>query len=291
MAKFIALFASALSYGALVAVVALGLLVLVKATGVVNLAHGELITAGGFLAVWGTTDLDLPLLVGYLLALVALAIFALLLEALINGPLRGKSPNVILVATLGVGLVIRALFALWQGSNPHKLAGPVGTGAVHIGGAAIENQRILVVVVAAVAIAAAMVLFARTDFGRQVRALSTDDETARLCGIRVKRVSRLAFVISAVLAGIAGLLYAPTNGVDLTFGFNIMLVAFAAAVIGGFGSLGGTTAAALGIGFLQQLVGGYIFTNFADVLPFVAMLIAVVLRPKGVLSATRLVRV
>ena len=221
----------------------------------------------------------------------ALAVVALFLEMLINGPLRGKSPNVILVATLGVGLVIRALLALWQGSNPHKLAGPVGSGVVRIGGAAIANQRVLVVVVATLAIGAAVLLFARTDFGRQVRALSTDEETARLCGIRVKRVSRLAFVTSAVLAGIAGLLYGPTNGVNLTFGFDILLVAFAAAVIGGFGSLGGTTAAALGIGFLQQLVGGYVFTDFADVLPFVAMLIAVVLRPKGVLSATRLVRV
>jgi branched-chain amino acid transport system permease protein len=291
MAKFIALFASGLSYGALVALVALGLLVLVKATGVVNLAHGELITAGGFLAIWGTKDLHLPLLLAYLVALIALAVISLLLELLINGPLRGKSPNVILVATLGIGLVIRALFALWQGSDPHKLAGPVGTGSVHIGGAAIDYQRILVIVVAAIAITGAVTMFAKTDFGRQVRALATDEETARLCGIRVKRVSRLAFITSAVLAGIVGLLLGPTNGVDLTFGFNIMLVAFAAAVIGGFGSLWGTTVAALAIGFLQQLLGGYIFTDYADTLPFVAMLIAVVARPKGVLSATRLVRV
>ena len=221
----------------------------------------------------------------------ALAVVAIGLELLINGPLRGKSPNVILVATLGVGLVIRALLALWQGSDPHKLGSPVGTGSVHIAGAAIAYQRILVVVVAAVAIGAAVLLFAKTDFGRQVRALSTDEETARLCGIRVKRVSRVAFIVSATLAGVAGLLYGPTNGVDLTFGFNITLVAFAAAVIGGFGSLWGTTIAALGIGFLQQLLGGYVFTDFADVLPFAAMLIAVVVRPRGVLSATRLVRV
>lgn len=291
MEKFIALFVSGLSYGAVVAVVAVGLLVLVKATGVINLAHGELITTAAYVALWATADLNLPLGLAYVLALVVVAVLALLLQLLITGPLSGKSVNVILVVTLAVGLVIRALLALWKGSQLYTMSGPVGTGYISILGAQVAAQRVLLMVVSLVFVVAAVVVFQRTTFGRQVRALAADGEAARSCGIRVNRISRLAFVLSGVLAGIAGLVLAPVQGISLSFGFDTMLVAFAAATIGGFGSLGYTALAALGIGFLQQFVGGYIFTDYAALLPFVALLIAVVIRPKGVLSSARLARV
>jgi branched-chain amino acid transport system permease protein len=291
MEKFIALLASALAYGAVVALVAVGLLVLVKATGVINLAQGELITTSAFVALWATRDLHLSLWLAYLISLAAVAVIALLLEMLITGPLKGKSVNVILVATLAVGLVIRALLSLWQGADSHPLAGPVGAGYLSIDGAQIAKQRVLLMVVSAVCVIVAMLVFQRTDFGRQVRALAADGEAARICGIRVGRVSRLAFVLSGLLAGVAGLMLAPLNGVDLTFGFNTMLVAFAAVTLGGFTSLAQTAFASLGIGILQQLVGGYIFTQYAAVLPFAVMLIAVIARPKGVLGSSQLARV
>lgn len=291
MEKFLALFASGLAYGAVVALVAVGLLVLIKATGVINLAHGELITASAYIALWAKTDLGLPIYAEYAVALAAVALAALLLELLISGPLKGKSVNVVLVATLAVGLVIRAILALWKGSQPYALPGPVGYGYVTISGAQIASQRILLMVVAAVSVGAAILVFQYTAFGRQVRALAADSVAARICGIRVGRVSRLAFVLSGVLAGVAGLMLAPLQGVDLTFGFNTMLVAFAAATIGGFGSLGGTALAAVGIGLLQQTVGGYVFTQYAALLPFVALLIAVIIRPRGVLTSSQLARV
>lgn len=145
--------------------------------------------------------------------------------------------------------------------------------------------------VAVVCLALSIVIFNRTTFGRQVRALAADSEAARICGIKVGTVSRLAFVLSAVLAGVAGLMLGPVNGIDLTFGFDTMLVAFAAATIGGFGSLGRTAVAAVGIGLLQQTVGGYIFTSYAALLPFVVLLVAVVLRPRGVLASSQVSRV
>jgi branched-chain amino acid transport system permease protein len=289
--KFIELFASSLAYGAVIALVAVGLLVLVKATGVINLAHGELITAAGYVALWATSDLHLPLWVGYVLAFAVVVAMALVLELLITGPLSGKSVILLLVVTLAIGLVIRALLALWKGSQLYNLADPAGSGYVTIGGAQVAWERILLMIVSLVLVLGAIAVFQWTRFGRQVRALAADGEAARVCGIRVKRVSRLAFVLSGGLAAAAGLLFAPQHGVTLTFGFDTMLVAFAAATIGGFGSLGRTAVAALGIGFLQQLVGGYLFPAYAELLPFAALLIAVVIRPKGVFSSSRLTRV
>ncbi|MEO6124012.1 MAG: hypothetical protein ABIR32_09905 [Ilumatobacteraceae bacterium] len=90
---------------------------------------------------------------------------------------------------------------------------------------------------------------------------------------------------------LGGILIAPSNTVNLTFGFNVMLTAFAAAIMGGFGRLGGTVLAAIALGLIQQVLGGYFLPDYADQLPFVAMLIAIVARPKGVLGMTRKARV
>jgi branched-chain amino acid transport system permease protein len=117
-----------------------------------------------------------------------------------------------------------------------------------------------------------------------VRALAADRETAQLQGIRVRRMSLIAFGLSAALAALAGILIAPLTSVDLSLGFNIMLIAFAAAIVGGFGNLTGVIVGSLIIGLVQQLVGGYVFQTFSAALPFVVMLVIIVLRPTGLFS-------
>jgi branched-chain amino acid transport system permease protein len=185
--KFTTLLASGLSVGAITAVVALGFLVLYKATGVVNFAHGDLMTLGAYLAMWASTSGGMPVLVAYLVALVLMAVVGAALERVAFVPLRGKSPLVVLIATLGVALIIRAAVTLWQGPRAKPLAGPVGNGIVRVAGAPISDQTILVVAVSAVAVLGCVLLFRNTPFGRQVRALAVDDEMAALCGVKVKR--------------------------------------------------------------------------------------------------------
>lgn len=291
MEKFVALLASGIALGGVSAIVALGFLVLYKATGVVNFATGDIVTLGAYLAFWSIDDLGLAIVPGYVFALILIAVVGLLLERVIFRPLQGHSLDVLLVATLGAAVVIRAALALWQGSDSKRLPTPVGDGAVFIAGAAVPYQRILAVLVALAALALCVWVFQGTQLGRQVRALAADAEAATLQGIRVKRVSMIAFASSAVFAGLGGILIAPSSTVNLTFGFSIMLTAFAAAIMGGFGSLVGTAVAAVVLGVVQQVGGGYFFPDYADQLPFVAMLIAIVARPKGLASANRKARV
>lgn len=291
MEKFVALLASGVAIGGVSAIVALGFLVLYKATGVVNFASGDIVTLGAYLAFWSIDDLGLAIIPGYVFALSLVAFTGLALDRLVFRPLRGKSLDVLLVATLGAAVVIRAALALWMGSDPKRLATPVGDGVVFVAGAAISYQRILTVAVAVLAVALCVWVFQGTQLGRQVRALAADPEAATLQGIRVKRVSMFAFIASAVFAGLGGILVAPSSTVNLTFGFSVMLTAFAAAIMGGFGSLIGTALAAVALGVVQQLGGGYLFPDYADQLPFVAMLIAIVARPKGLAGATRKARV
>jgi branched-chain amino acid transport system permease protein len=141
--------------------------------------------------------------------------------------------------------------------------------------------------VSAVAVLLLLYTFQRTPFGRQVRALASDPDTAKLVGIRVRAVAMAAFALSSVLAALAGVLVAPLGAVDLNFGFGLMITAFAAAVLGGFGSIGGVVLGALVIGLIQQLVGGYVLPDYSATFPAIVLFIVIAVRPEGLLNLTR----
>src|SRR5690606_6505509 len=133
----------------------------------------------------------------------------------------------------------------------------------------------------AVCVAALWLLFHRTQFGRQVRALASDRMAAQMQGIRVARMSMLTFGLAGGLSALAGVLIAPTRAVTVDLGFGPMLYAFAASILGGMGSIGGVVEGALAIGLVQQLGGGYISPDYAEAYPFVLMLLVISLRPQG----------
>jgi branched-chain amino acid transport system permease protein len=290
MSKFVALLASGLAEGAIAALAAVGFLLTYKATGVVNFAQGALITLGAYLAIWITQNNgmfgwgQLDLVPGYLVAILIMFVVGLVIERLAYAPLRGRSLEVVVIATLGASIVVSAFIGLWQGSTPKYLDSPVQGDVIHLFGANIEQQRVLVIVATAVVVVAIMLLFSRTQFGRQLRATAADRDTARLCGVPVNVLSMVAFGLSAALAGLAGVLLAPLGSVDINFGFNIMLLGFAAAVLGGFGSIGGVVAGGVAIGVVEQVLGGYVLRDYSDAFPFVLMLLVIALRPEGLFS-------
>jgi branched-chain amino acid transport system permease protein len=290
VSKLVALLASGLAEGAIAALAAVGFLLTYKATGVVNFAQGALITLGAYLAIWITQNNgmlgwgQLDLVPGYLVAILIMFLVGLVIERLAYAPLRGRPLEVVVIATLGASIVVSAFIGLWQGSTPKYLDSPVRGKVIHLLGANIEQQRALVIVVTAIVVVAIMLLFSRTQFGRQLRATAADRDTARLCGVPVNVLSMVAFGLSAALAGLAGVLLAPLGSVDINFGFNIMLLGFAAAVLGGFGSIGGVVAGGVAIGLVEQVLGGYVLRDYSDAFPFVLMLIVIAIRPQGLFS-------
>jgi branched-chain amino acid transport system permease protein len=139
-----------------------------------------------------------------------------------------------------------------------------------------------------------MWLFAKTSYGRQVRAIAADRETARLYGVRANHLSMMSFGLSAFLAGLAGLLIGPLGSFDLEVGFTYMLLGFAAAVLGGFGSIGGTVLGGVLIGLTEELFGGQMLPmvlgndalQYRAALPYVLMLIVIAVRPQGLFGRT-----
>ena len=294
MGKFTALLASGLAEGAIAALAAVGFLLTYKATGVVNFAQGALITLGAYIAIWATQGGGilgwgaLGLIPGYIVTIALMFVVGVIIERLAYAPLRGRSVHVVVIATLGASIVVIAFIGLWQGSTPKFLDSPVSatqlgidSSLVHIFGANIEWQRILIVIVTGIVVIGIVLLFDKTQFGRQLRATAADRNTARLCGVPVNLLSMLAFGMSAALAGLAGVLLGPLGAVDLNFGFNVMLLGFAAAVLGGFGSIGGVVAGGIAIGLTEQLLGGYVLSDYKQTFPFVLMLMVIALRPQG----------
>ncbi len=284
MSKFVALLASGLAEGAIVALAAVGFLLIYKATGVINFAQGDLITLGAYVAIWATQDLGFELLPGYLFTLVVMFAVGIVLERLAYAPLRGRSVHVVVIATLGAALVLRAFIGLWQGTTPKFLESPVEGEVVELFGANIAYQRVVIIVVTTVVVFLTIAVFRWTQFGRELRATAADRETARLYGVPVTRLSMTAFGLSAALAGLAGLLIGPLGSVDLTLGFNVMLAGFAAAIFGGFGSIGGVAVGGMAFGMVEQVFGGYVLRDYKATFPFILMILVIALRPHGIFT-------
>jgi branched-chain amino acid transport system permease protein len=284
MSKFVALLASGLAEGAIVALAAVGFLLIYKATGVINFAQGDLITLGAYVAIWATQDLGFELVPGYLFTLVIMFAVGIVLERLAYAPLRGRSVHVVVIATLGAALVLRAFIGLWQGTTPKFLESPVEGEVVELFGANIAYQRVVIIVVTALVVLVTIAVFQWTQFGRELRATAVDRETARLYGVPVTRLSMTAFGLSAALAGLAGILIAPLGSVDLTLGFNVMIAGFAAAIFGGFGSIGGVAIGGFAFGMVEQVFGGYVLRDYKATFPFILMILVIALRPRGVFT-------
>lgn len=280
MDKFIALFASGIAEGSIAALVGLGIVLMLRTTGIISFAHGDLITLAAYLTLW-TLGLKLPVMVAYVFVLLIMFGVGVLLERVTYAPLRGQSLHVVAITTLGGGVVIRTSIAIWQGTDPKYVASPLQGHVVRLFGAAVAYQRIAIVIVAITSLLLLLLFLYHTTIGRQMRAMASDRETALLYGAPVVRLSMLAFGLASVAAGLAGILISPLGSIDLTLGFGVMLEGFAAAVLGGYGSLKGVAVGGIMIGLVGQLFGGYVLPNYSAMYPFLLMILIIALRPQG----------
>lgn len=288
LSDFTAYMAAGITKGAIVSLAALGFLLTYKATGVVNFAQGSLISLGAYFAIWGAERWGMPIVIAYLFSMAIMFFVGVGIERVAYAPLRGRSIHVVVIATLGASIIIETLINLWYGPNPRRLATPAD-GRFTMFGAVIPWHRVLVVLVTFVVVLALIYAFERTQFGRQVRAVAADRDTARLYGVRVNLLSMVAFGLASALAALAGVLIAPLGSVDITFGFVVMLGGFTAAILGGFGSLHGVVIGGMIIGFVEQVLGSYNYFGFnvrdyQTIWPFILMLVVIAVKPTGLFT-------
>ncbi|HYZ15910.1 MAG TPA: branched-chain amino acid ABC transporter permease [Candidatus Acidoferrum sp.] len=282
---------SGLAVGSIYALVALGFVLIYNAVGVVNFAQGDFVMfpsyiAASFLlpavAVFGTVvHWQLPVIAVYLLVLLLMTGFGLLFNRIAYYPLRDRGWMPVVIATIGVSIFLRNLAQLLWGSQPLVLPSLFPVDTIALGALRLRPQDLLIIAVTALLIAFQYVLFERTTLGKRMRATAQDRTTARLIGIRVGRIVAVTFVYSALLGTISGLLVAPIFTVTKEMGGLIALKAFAASIVGGFGSIPGAIIGGLTIGVIETFGGFYFSSAYVDAIAFVILITVLLVRPQG----------
>lgn len=281
---FIQLVLSGLALGAAYALVALGFVFIVNATGAVNFAQGDFVMAGGYAAIFLTSTFSIPMVL--LLPCVAVITFVMgvLLALIAYFPLMRRPPATVFISTLLCGMILQNLFLI--GFGPQAKSGPalLGTGMLRFGGLEISRQSVATIVVAAALIALQYLLFARTQIGRRLRATAEDRDMAEAVGIPAKKLIAVTFGIGTSLAGIAGALLANQYFVSPTGGIPLSVFAYIAVVIGGWGSLAGAVLGSMLISVFQVIVSAYVSYAVATGALYAAVLLIFLLRPQGIFS-------
>ncbi len=282
MLAFLQSLVSGISIGCVYALVALGFVLIYKATEVVNFSQGELMMVGAFFAFSFVDMGGLPFYIGVPAAMVCAAAFGALLNHWLLRPLIGRSPFTTVLATVALATLLRSLASMvpgW-GTQTHLLSSPFAGQKLTVGGVVLSYEH-LTVVAATIALCTALYLFFRfARVGVALQAVSQNQLAAGYCGIPVKRMHTLIWAISAAVSALAGVLLAPMTFVHTGMGY-VGLKAFPAAVIGGFGSIPGAIFGGLIIGVIEELAGLYAPEGVKHIAAYVALLVLLVLRPQG----------
>ena len=274
---------SGLAMGSIYALIALGFTLIWNAVGVVNFAQGELVMLGAFVSVaWFINGLHLAWPLVLVATIVVMALFGVAIAVGLYHPLRNAPQLATIVSTLGLSIFLKNAAVLIWGPQPLATPGPFGNSTIRLASSTLYTQQILIIVFLIVLMVVQVVVLSRTQFGRAMRATAQDREVSRLMGVRTGIVIMVIFAYASVLAGIAGLLLAPLFYVSAGMGGVLALKAFAASIIGGFGSEVGAVVGGLLLGGVEGVGSFYMSPSYIDVLSFGLLIVFLVVRPQGI---------
>jgi branched-chain amino acid transport system permease protein len=302
MDTFIQQIINGLVLGSMYALVALGYTMVYGIIGLINFAHGEVLMVGA-LTSWTIIGLmrdAMPGTPGYLILFIALVIACVVaaalnfvIEKVAYRPLRNSPKLAPLITAIGMSILLQTLaMIIWKPNyKPYPTLLP--STPFNIGGAVITPTQVLILGMTAVSLAVLMWVVNYTKLGRAMRATAENPRVAALMGVKPDVVISATFLIGAILAAIAGVMWAANYGtVQHTMGFLPGLKAFTAAVFGGIGNLAGAVVGgillglieSLGAGYIGQFTGGVLGSNYSDIFAFIVLIIVLTLRPSGLMG-------
>ncbi len=280
---------SGVAIGCVYSLVALGFVLIYKATGVLNFAQGELMMVGAYIYFSLVTSLDMTPLLAFGATLVLAGLLGALVERLVLHPLVDEPPFTLVMVTIGLATLLRAVTGMIWSHDTFAFPSPVPEGAVHLGQVAVPLVDVWTMAVTVVLSLLLFLFFHYTRLGTAMRAVAQNRYAAQLMGISVDRIFTLTWALAASLGAIGGMLLADISFLHTNMGF-IGLRAFPAVVLGGMESIPGALLGGLIIGLIESLAGVYLDPILGggthQVLAFVILLVVLMLRPTGLFGAT-----
>lgn len=292
---FVNNFIGGIVYGMILMMISLGLSLILGLLGVVNFAHGALFMVGAYGAYQVVALLGLPFWVALFVVPLAIGLLGVVMELTVLRPLYGEEPIIGLLATFGVALMLEEATRAQWGGTPLSFDTPaVLSGSITVGFVQITTMRLFTVLVGTVVAIVLYVLIYRTDFGLSIRAGLQNQEMAEFIGINIPLRFTVVFFIGTFVAGLSGVLRGAEVGMDLSMGFDFVILAFVIVVVGGLGSIFGSVASALLIGIVVFItptvlktiseLTGIAALNVAGIgglMPYLVMIVVLLVRPRG----------
>ena len=251
-----------------------------KATELVNFAQGDLLMLGAFVAYMAVVWWGLDYWLAFAISVVAIGAFGALLDRLVLRQVIGQPQFAVVMLTIGLGAMFRTFASVTWGSEIYTLPTPFG-GVWTVGGVTLSHQYLSIVAGTFILCGVLYAFFNHTRIGVAMQATSQNQLAAYYMGIPVKLIFSLIWAISAAVAAAAGILLAPVTLIDTNMGLAVALKAFAAAVLGGFGSIPGALAGGIIIGLIELYAGATLPEGFKNTAPYIVLLAMLIVRPQG----------
>jgi branched-chain amino acid transport system permease protein len=275
---------SGLATGCVYALIALGFVLIFKATDVVNFAQGEFVMVSGFISYTLLIRGGLPYWLVLLVTVVASGFVGVILERVVVRPIMDAPIFSIVIATIGASTVLRSSAGILYGYDVLPLPTLFSKDPVRLGVLTFTAMDAGVIGSSLAIMLALYLFFTRTRTGTAMRATAQSQTAARLMGVSVKRIFALTWAISAAIGGVAGVLIAPIIYLDPNLGF-IGVKAFAGAILGGFGSIPGAIVGGMLLGVIENLSGYFFNAGIKQVSTYILLILVLVVRPAGLLGA------
>lgn len=279
---------SGIANGCIYGLLALGFVLIYKATEAVNFAQGDMMMLGAFLSIAfiNASEANLPFLLGITLASTVMGLFGYLLDRFVLRGIFGQPQFAMIILTIALGFLMRFAASVIWGHNPISLETPFSGVMLNVFGLTIAYVDVDVIIILSTVVLTSILyfFFAHTRLGIAMQASSQNQMAAYYMGIPVKRINGIVWALSGVVAAIAGVLFAAKGAIEPSVGLLFGIKAFAAAVIGGLGSLPGALAGGLLVGIIEPFAGRYLPMGFGQVAPYVLMLTVLILRPGGIFA-------
>jgi branched-chain amino acid transport system permease protein len=294
LTDFFQLCLSGFAVGCVYAIVALGFVIIYKATDVFNFAQGELMTLGAFICYLFIVQLHLPIVLAFLLTFIATALIGLITEEIFLRPMVGEPIFSVIMITVGLSVLLKGIIGLSWGYMIKKFPSFISEDPLSIAGMVISPLHLTTIIVTAILIVVFTIFFKFSKMGIAMRAVASDQDASLLMGISVRKIFGLSWSISAIVACIGGILLSSITILHPSSSF-VGIKVFPAVVLGGMDSIVGAILGGIIIGIVENIAGGYIDPivggGVKEITAFVVLLAILMIKPYGLFGKEEIERV